>query len=184
VQTRIVYIPGLGNKYNGFRKVALKAWQLYGVSATLVPLKWDDSDSFEQKLTLVEGVINQSGLDTRVVVVGESAGATLALHVASLPKVYRVITLCGVAQPSTPISPYLQKKSPALFQATRSLPRTNSYEVYSLRAAVDSVVGKTYSIATGAKAHTIWSIGHLFTIIICLTIAAPLMVAIAKKSKT
>ena len=181
MRTHIVYIPGLGNRYNGFRTFALGFWRIYGASAKLVPVDWYDDDSLEQKMNLVKEVISQANPGARVVVIGESAGATLALRAALFSNVSRVITLCGVTQPNTPISPYLQKKAPALLQSTRQIPNTQGKDVHSLRAAVDSIVGKKYSTATGAKPHKIWILGHLTTIVICLTILAPLMVTIAKK---
>lgn len=183
MRTSIVYIPGLGSRYNSVRMFALKFWAVYGVSTTLIPLDWYDGDSFEGKLSKVQDAINQAGKRSRVVVVGESAGATLALHSTLLPNVHRVITLCGVAQPNTPISSYLQTRSLALHNATRSLPNTKDYDVHSIRAMIDPVVGKKYSTATGARSHTIWAIGHFVTILLCLTILSPLMVTIAKKSK-
>mgnify|MGYP001007833652 CR=1 FL=1 len=183
MRTSIVYIPGLGSRYNGVRKFVLGFWAIYGVSTTLVSLDWNDGGSFEGKMSKVQDALNQAGQRSRVVVIGESAGATLALHAASSADVYRVITLCGVTQPSTPISPYLQKMSPALLESTRSIPNTANNDVHSIRAAIDPVVGKKYSTATGAKSHTIWAIGHFVTILLCLTILSPLMVTIAKMSK-
>lgn len=184
MRTSIIYIPGLGSSYNGLRRVALGFWRMYGTSARLLPLDWYDDRSFESIMNQLKQMINQVPPGNRVVVIGESAGATLALHSSLLPSVSRVITLCGVTQPTTPISPYLQQRSPAFVQATRSIPHTKDNDVHSIRALVDPIVGKQYSTATGAKRHTVWAVGHLVTIVLCLTILAPLMITIAKKSKT
>lgn len=183
MRTHIIYIPGLGSRYNSFRKLTLSLWRIYGVSATLIPFDWYDGSSFEQKIKEVEDIVGRLGANSRIVIIGESAGASIALHAAQLPNVRRVITLCGVAQPGTPISSYLQTKSPALLDATRSIPNTENYDVHSVRAVADSVVGKKYSSATGAKSHVIYTVGHFATIVICLTVLSLLMVTIAKKSK-
>lgn len=184
MRTHIVYIPGLGSNYDGFRRLALKLWRIYGVSAELTEINWYDNKDFDQKMRQVKQSIENASPHVRIIVIGESAGATLALHAATFPRVSRVITLCGVAQASTPISSYLQKKSPALFQATRSIPDTKVQNIHSIRAIADPVVGKKYSTAAGARSHIVWTVGHLSTIVICLTILAPLMLTIAKKTKT
>lgn len=180
--THIIYIPGLGARYNGFRRKALSWWRLYGVSTELIALDWYDGNTLEQRLEQVNHAIERVHKNSQIVVVGESAGATLALRTATLPRVRRVITLCGVAQPNAPISSYLQKKSPSLLQATRSIPDTNGLDIHSVRAIIDPVVEKKYSTATGAKSHSVWLVGHFFTIVACLTVFSPLMLTIAKKS--
>ena len=92
MRTSIVYIPGLGSRYNSVRMFALKFWAVYGVSTTLIPLDWYDGDTIEGKLSKVQDAINQAGKRSRVVVVGESAGATLALH----STLFTVSLLCAV----------------------------------------------------------------------------------------
>jgi len=112
-----------------------------------------------------------------VVLVGESAGATLALHAAARhPDLRRVITLCGVARRNTPIAARLRRKAPALDTAVATLPEQFVAPVVSLRAAVDHVVGARYSSAVGAETRVIWSIGHLLTISLCLTLLSPYLI--------
>lgn len=183
MKTRIIYIPGLGDHYDGFRKFSLKWWNVWGVNATHVPITWYDGGDFEQKMGLVNRAIDAHN-NERIVVIGESAGGALALHTASNPKVSRVITLCGVSSRNTPISSYLEKRAPALVPAARTIPDVTSYDVHSVRAYIDPVVGAKYNQAAGAKVYTIPLIGHFIPIVLCLTILAPLMVTIAKKSKT
>ena len=183
MHTHIIYIPGLGGRYNKYRRIALKSWALYGVTAELVPIDWYDTQDFDQKMKLVNQVIASHG-QHRVVVIGESAGATLALQAAKNPHVHRVITLCGVAQSTMPVAPHLQRDAPALLQATRSIPDTKQYDVHSVRAFRDQVVNEKYTIATGAHSYIIWLMGHLLTIVACMTILTPVMLTIAKKSRT
>ena len=184
MHTTILYVSGLGDRYDTLRRFCLGGWRLWGVSAKLVPMTWHDGEGFEQKYDRITDAINSIKDNSRIVVIGESAGATIALQVASHSKISRVITLCGVAQPTTPISPHFNKRAPALMPATRAVPNTNDYDVHSVRAAIDGVVGKKYSTATGATRHTIWSTGHLLTILLCLTLLSSLMVTIAKTNKT
>ena len=179
--TTVLYIPGLGDSYDSFRRTALKAWSRPRFQATLVPSIWYNGADLATKLAVISRAIDQVPLSHRIVLIGESAGATLALHTASQnTRVSRVITLCGVAQRQTPIALYLRNKAPALDEGVRTLPDTTMHDVHSVRARVDTVVGKKYSIATGAVEHVIASSGHLLTIALCLTIYSKRLKAIAK----
>lgn len=183
MSTHIVYVPGLGDRYDPFRRACLRLWRLWGVSVEHVPITWYDGADFETKYRLVESAVARSKA-TNTVVIGESAGATLALHVgASHPDVSRVITLCGVARPNTPISGYLRRRAPALNKGVDTLQESFDVDVHSVRAWMDGVVGRKYSVVDGAKEHVIWSVGHFSTIALCLTVFAPLIAAIAKKTK-
>ena len=184
MQTYIIYIPGLGDQYGRLRTWALKTWRLRGVTAVHQAITWYDGGDMESKLALIKSAIDKAPNDARIVLVGESAGAALALHAATRDqRVVRVITLCGVARPDTPVSAYLRRKAPALHQAVSSLPETFSADVHSVRARVDGVVGKRYSSTTDATRHVVWSVGHLTTIALCLTLYAPIITTIAKKHK-
>ena len=181
--TTILYIPGLGDGYDRFRRGALRLWMLYGVRAKLVPITWYDGGDFETKYRLVTQAVTQTATG-RVVVIGESAGATLALHAAADPqlRITKVITLCGVTRRTTPISPYLRRRAPALDDAVRHLPEGFKTPIISLRAVFDHVVGRRSSVAIGATEHVVWSVGHLFTIMLCLTLLAPFLVRLARQS--
>jgi pimeloyl-ACP methyl ester carboxylesterase len=184
MKTTVLYIPGLGDRYDGFRRWALRSWKLWGVDARLVPITWYDGGSMTSKLGRISDAIGQVSDDRRLVLIGESAGASLALHAgAKDSRVTRVITLCGVARPDTPVSAYLRRRAPALNEGVNDLKESYGMDVHSVRAAADGVVGKRYSVIRGAKEHVIWSVGHLTTISLCLTVLAPIISAIAKKQK-
>jgi pimeloyl-ACP methyl ester carboxylesterase len=181
MSTHVIYIPGLGDMNDRLRAAALSVWKFWGTPATLVPITWDDGRSMDQKMELIQKAIDKVPKGNRIVLIGESAGATLALHTAATnSRVKRVITLCGVAVPTTPISAELRRRAPALDQAVNTLPEHFDVDVHSVRAAVDWVVGPKYSTVAGAKRHVIWSIGHVITITLCLTVFAPFMSRIAK----
>lgn len=182
MKTHIIYIPGLGDRYDSFRSRALKLWRLWGVTTQHVPSVWYDGGSMYSKLARIKNAIDDVPKDTRIILIGESAGATLALHsLAGSDRITRVITLCGVARNFTPISGYLRRRAPALDEAVNTLPDEFRSDIHSVRAAIDGVVGSKYSSTSNAKRHVIWSVGHLTTIVLCLTIYAPIITAIAKK---
>ncbi|MES2876639.1 MAG: alpha/beta hydrolase [Patescibacteria group bacterium] len=183
MKTHIIYIPGLGDRYDGFRSAALKTWRLWNVTTEYVPITWYDGESLVSKLNRIEAAIERTPADVNLVLIGESAGATLALHMATHARVDRVITLCGVARGNTPVSSYLRRRAPALNEGVNGLTDAYNTDVQSVRAVIDGVVGKKYSVVSGATEHVIWSIGHLTTIALCLTLYAPTVTAIAKKQK-
>lgn len=182
--TYIIYIPGLGDQYGWFRRWALMLWRVWGVVAMHQAITWYDGKGMEDKLGLIQTAIDRVPSGASIVLVGESAGATLALHTAVRDsRVSCVITLCGVARPDTPIAMSLRRRAPALHQAVETLPETFDTDVVSVRAAVDHVVGERYSSVKGAERRVIWSVGHMTTIVLCLTLLAPIITAIAKKRK-
>lgn len=181
--THIIYISGLGDHYDGFRASALKLWRLWGVTTEHVPIMWYDGGSMHAKLQRIEVAIERAPKGSRLVLIGESAGATLALHMAERKKVDRIITLCGVTQPDTPVSNYLRRRAPALHEAVSSLGTSYTTDIHSVRAVIDGVVGKKHSVVRNASTHVIWTVGHLSTIVLCLTVLSPYIASIAKKSK-
>lgn len=182
MKTTILYVPGLGDSYDRFRAWGLSWWHVFGPTAKLVPITWYDGKSFQQKYQLVASAIeHEVAAGNTVVLIGESAGATLALQASSETGVTRVVTLCGVARPNTPVSRYLRKRAPALSTGVDTLPPNYSPQVVSIRAAIDGVVGKKYSIVEGAKVYILPSIGHLLTIVLALTLFAPFVSKVATK---
>lgn len=182
MKTYIIYIPGLGDQYGWFRSLALQGWQLWGVRTYHQAITWFDGANMESKMSMIKSAVDTAPQGVRIVLIGESAGAALALHAAMRDeRIERVITLCGVARRDAPISGHLRRKAPALSQAVNALPLTFSADVHSVRAIIDGVVGKRYSSAAGATRHVVWSIGHLTTIVLCLTVLAPYMASLAKR---
>ncbi|HRJ06009.1 MAG TPA: hypothetical protein PK096_00355 [Candidatus Saccharibacteria bacterium] len=182
--THVIYIPGLGDHYEWFRSFGLKIWTLWGISAELVPSIWDDGQSLETKSSRVIAAINTAqSAGKRVILVGESAGAALALIVAANHRVEKVVTLCGVARANTPIAAALRKRVPALDQAVKALDNiVVTAPIVSLRAARDAVINKRYSIADGAESHVLWSAGHQFTVVLCLTVFSPYVVRVIQRA--
>ena len=185
MEHQVFYISGLGDNYDRFRQVGMNIWRLFGVQATLIPITWFDGGSLEQKCALIiEQIKTAESNSQKVTLVGESAGASLALLVAhSQPGVNHVLTLCGVAQPDTPISRSLRARAPALSSAVKQLAkltRRTDLQQTSVRALVDTTVQKRYTIASHARQRVIWSIGHLVTIALCLTLLAPYMAHLVK----
>lgn len=185
MKTRILYISGLGDGYDGFRGTCLKLWQLFGVETRLVASKWYNGASYNSKLDHLNSQIERAyHEDRRVVLVGESAGATLALEAGQSEKVARVITLCGVTSPEISIAASIRRRSPAFVEAVAKLAEVRLSGVTSIRALVDTTVGKKYSIWSDAQQKVVLFVGHLATIIVCLTVLAPWLVWLACNQKS
>lgn len=186
----IIYIPGLGDSYDHFRKKALRTWSVYGVKTQLLPMVWYDSQPYEEKYQQASKTISElikSG--ARVSLVGESAGGSMAINLfAANPKIDRLITIAGVNMPTAPVARQTLQKGPA-FAVSRqrlheSLPMISSERrrnIYTLSALGDNVVRFRYSVIPGAHVRRVWSFGHLFTITLCLTLLSGYIVYLAKK---
>lgn len=185
----VIYIPGLGDRNDAGRALALKGWRILGVRTQLVSVKWDDGGSYEQKLTLVQDTIEAAQEQGYTVsLVGESAGASLALNVAALTKdLHRIVTFSGVNSSQLPISSVTKKRSPAFAvsaaKINASLRRIDASRIHTIRGFTDRIVWTSYNDIPGAENHTVFTFGHLFTIVACLTVLSPYMVTIIKRPR-
>lgn len=185
----IVYIPGLGDHYDAGRSIALKTWKIWGVKTKLVPMRWYDGGSFEEKERRVLEVICRIESAGYVVsLIGESAGASMAINAAAkLPRLHRLVTVSGVNDPSFPVSPVTLAKSPAFKESIErlheSLLRIDSHRTHVVRAWYDQVVSERHTAIAGAHSHRLFSFGHLTTITVCLTLFSGYIVALVKHGR-
>lgn len=189
----LLYIPGLGERYDTYRKRALGLWRLFGVEARLLPMNWYDGEPYDDKYSDVSAVIG-SLLDagTKVSLVGESAGGSMAINLfARHPQVMNLITIAGVNASTTPVAAKTLRRGPAFTVSRQHVGesldmlsaerRRNIYTVSGLR---DDVVRRQYSRITGAHNHYIWAVGHIVTITACLTVFSGYIISLAKKSNS
>lgn len=182
-----IYIPGLGDGYDGLRRAGLFTWRLWGVTTELVPMQWYGGGDLSARYDAVIAAIDRAQLDDRqVVVVGESAGASLAIDVAARrPDIYGLMTICGIASPRAEVSSVIREKSPAFNQSLNRLAQALSEldlaKVCNVRAVVDSVVPKRSSTIAGAQQRVVWGFGHLATITLCLSLYGGLLIYFARR---
>lgn len=119
----IIYIPGLGDRYNSIRRLALGVWQKrYHVDTQLVPMSWQDSnDTLKDKYQRVQAAISSYPSKDPIILIGESAGACIAINFlqATHPKVY-VVTLCGKIYRAHTVSRLTYARNPGLREALLS----------------------------------------------------------------
>lgn len=182
-----LYIPGLGDHYDAGRSWALKMWKLWGVEVNLLPVKWYDGKTYAEKLQLVASAIRDAeGKGYKVTLIGESAGASLALNAAAVfPDIHRIVLIAGVNSAKLPISPHLKKRSPSFAESARmlgtSLGVIDSGKIHTIKGLIDSVVSPRYNDIPGASSHTIFSFGHLMTIALCLSVLSLFVTRIVKQ---
>ncbi|MNY14510.1 Alpha/beta hydrolase family protein [compost metagenome] len=185
----LIYIPGLGDSYDHLRRAGLFTWRLWGVSTELVPVQWYGGGDLEARYAMVAAAVNRAQWrGCRVILVGESAGASLAINVASrCPDVDGLMTICGIANPRAEVSAAIRKKSPAFNQSLgwlkADIDELDTTKVCNLRAVIDPVVPRGSSVILGAKQRVIWSVGHIVTIALCLSLYGGLVVYLARSIK-
>lgn len=185
--THIIYVPGLGDRYNDLRLKALKWWpRFHGVTAEFVPMNWSIESDLASKIQRLETAIRRAVVDGKdVVVIGESAGAAIAL-IADTSGIKKVITICGVANGAIQIGDGYAERAAALRPAVDELRKRETAgklpeNIHSFRPAFDEVVYKKHSVAKGATEHVLWSLGHMITIVLGLTLLSSILVIEAKE---
>ena len=144
-----------------------------------MPMQWYDGKPYEEKHRRIKMAIEKAeAAGYQVSLIGESAGASAAMNTfARHTSLHRLISLCGVNNYNTPISPRIFKRGPAFKQSVELLSEsqamalaTRAKRITSVTALYDSVVAVETNIIPGVRRKTIWSIGHLTTIILCLSV--------------
>lgn len=145
-------------------------------------MQWYGGGDLSARYDAVTAAIDRAQLDgQRVVLIGESAGASLAINVAARrPDIDGLMTICGIVSPRAEVSAVIRKKSPAfnrsLGELERALGELDVAMVCNVRAIVDSVVPKQSSVIPGARRRVVWSVGHLATITLCLSVYGGLLI--------
>jgi pimeloyl-ACP methyl ester carboxylesterase len=186
----ILYIPGLGDGYDPFRQNLLRFWSIFSVTAQLVPMQWFGDESYDAKYQRAsQAITDLAKTGAKISLVGESAGGSMAINLfAAHPQVANLVTIAGVNQASTPVASHTLRRGPAFAVSRRRISESllrisdgRRRRIYSLSAWMDSVVTARHSHIPGANSRRIWSVGHLYTITLCLTLLSGYVVYLAKK---
>ncbi len=176
---QIIYVSGLGDKYDLFRRFSLSLWKVHGVSAELVAMKWNNVESFEEKKQRVDRAVKKALLQKRrVILIGESAGASMVINAAyHHPDIFKMVSLCGVNTSKTPISPRILARRPAFAESVEKLDTSRDkllqskiVDIINITARSDVSVPVKRNLIPGATHHIMPSHGHLTTIALCLTL--------------
>lgn len=168
-----IYIPGLGDKVDPLRRLALLLWRRRGARAALIPMKWaGKGETYEQKYERVANAVRASTAD-EIVLIGESAGGPMALLAYSRlsDRVGNVITICGYNHGASDIHPRHRTTHPAFYELVKTIDtvlpsfspslRSHMTTIYSTK---DTIVTESHSKVEGAKAVAIDTPGHMRSI--------------------
>jgi pimeloyl-ACP methyl ester carboxylesterase len=190
MKTEILYISGLGDHYDWIRRFTLRFWKLYGVNVRLIPTSWSNKESYETKFKRITDVID--AIDTRttkIVLVGESAGGSLAINAfaSRKEKIHKTITICGKNNGPELVAPHYYEHNPTfktsmynLEKSVAALSKSGRQRVISIYPLYDGVVPIRETIIPDCKQVQLLSVGHLGTIFFALTFGAYFIVKLAK----
>jgi pimeloyl-ACP methyl ester carboxylesterase len=185
----IIYTPGLGDRYDPARRACLKLWRLYGARVTMVPMRWRSDETYADKRARVETLLGSES-DEKVVLMGESAGGSvaLALYAQYADSVAGAMTLCGKNTRSDNVASYLYTRNPAFRDSMRraesvvdGLSQKQRQKFVSVVPWYDPTVPVQQTLIPGCQKMSLPAVGHLLSILAMLTIYAPLIVYRAKK---
>ena len=188
--THIIYLPGLGDRYDFFRRACLKLWQFYGARVTIVPMQWGSDELYGDKRARAEVVLRRYTNDERVVLMGESAGGSmaLALYAAHSDRVAGVMTLCGKNTRADNVLPRIYARNPAFRDAMHAaeiaaagLSKSQRRAFVSVVPWYDPTVPVSETLLSDCQKMRLPVVGHLLSILLMLTVYAPCIVRRAKK---
>jgi pimeloyl-ACP methyl ester carboxylesterase len=173
VNRHIIYIPGLGDRYDPVRRACLLLWRRPGIKISLVPMAWlDTDDRYDQKMARVEQAIRSRPND-QVVLVGESAGGSMVIAALRRDSVrpYRAVTICGMNHGAANVSPTVYRRNPGFRDAMKAadeaydqLTEPERSMLLVLFSSLDFTVRPAHSLVPGAESHDMRVPGHMFAI--------------------
>ena len=186
----IIYLSGFGGQYDNFRLWALRRWRFRDVSVELVSMKWE-SETFLQKIARVDQAIDRAR-GKRIVLIGESAGGSMAVHIyARRPdELYKVMTICGKnSHPETVGQEYYDRSAAfrdsmvSLDKSINELTNNQRKQFVSIYPFYDETVPVRETLLPDCRRVRLWSIGHLPTIALAITLFSPILVRMARRKK-
>lgn len=183
MKLRILYIPGLGDRYDAVRRLGLLTWRRADVAVELVPMRWSDAtETFSQKLDRIKAIIDAD--PSPVVLVGESAGGAMAIAATNAfhAQVMATITLCGMNQGAGNVNPRLYRRNPAfrdaLERADLIVPSMNDdtkQRMLVIYSSYDQTVKPKDTLIEGVRSHDLETPGHLTSILLALKLRSGLV---------
>lgn len=188
---QIIYIPGIGDHNDHGQKRILRTWIRSGIKAHYLEIGWADGEAFESKLKrtvkLVDELYKQNG---QISLVGVSAGAGAAINVYMKrpEKISGIVFVCGKILDTKHVNPRYYMKNPAFRQSLQltqqnleKLTQKDKNKMLSLHAIYDNVVYTKYSKIQGVASRTLFSIFHVPTIFLAITIYQILIINFLKR---
>jgi hypothetical protein len=186
VRTHVIYIPGLGDGYDGTRRMLLSLWRYRNISVELVQMSWAVEESFEMKRQRVYDAIDSArALNKRVVLIGESAGGSMAVNVygARRREISRVVTLCGKNTHPETVALKLYQKNPAfrtsmnnVNESIAALDLETRQRFTSIVPLYDPVVPVHETLLADCRKVRVFAFGHLVAILLLISALSSIVV--------
>ncbi len=169
--------------------MALRLWKYRNVTVEFLPMRWESKETYEQKLARIDQAIDRAG-NKRVVVIGESAGGSMAVCVYArrAADLHKVLTICGknnspetVGQRYFDTYPVYRAVMDGLAASLEQLDDTQRHAFVSIHPLYDHVVPVRETLLPGCRRIRLWVAGHLFVISLALTILSPVVIRAAKR---
>lgn len=190
----VIYVPGLGDKrlYAGVQHVSLRLWRMSHVRAYYFLAHWaHSSETYKTKYHRLLKVIDDAIAEGHTVsLVGTSAGASLVLtaFAARKQKIHSVVTICGklhnpgtVSQALFAMNPAFKESMAAYARIEHTLTPTDRKKILLARAARDAYVPASDGEVAGARTYIMPSAGHVFSVLMALTVFSRRILRFIKK---
>lgn len=152
-------------------------------------MRWNSAESYDKKCARIIVSIDKAA-DKRIVVIGESAGASMALAVyAKRPNdLYKVMTICGKNNNPESVSPALYAQHVAFREAMQAAERAvtkltsnERRQFVSFYPIYDEIIPFKEATIPDCKVMRLMSAGHFLTIFLALTLFSGYIVHVAKR---
>lgn len=179
---KVIIIPGLGDDLTKLRWVT-KHWIKYGLEPVLYSIQWRSGDKhFKPKLDkLIKTIDDLTSRGDKVSLLGTSAGGSAVVNAfcARRNKIHKVINVCGRLRKGNGVYPTLDfasrsslafKESVLLCEENQKLiSDRDSKRILTVRALYDETVPISTATILGVRNDQIFSIGHVFSIVLSMT---------------
>lgn len=197
LKRQIIYVPGLTDKtwhIRGGQRAALSLWRLSGVRARYFVADWaNKNETYAAKRDrLIEMIDSFTAKGLTVSLVSVSAGSSLALSAFArrTDKVAAFVSICGMFKHPKAVDEAIFAFNPAFKPAMlaaeedeHKLSKTERQKILVVRAAHDSYVPRIHGNIIGAHTTTIPTIGHVFTILMAISVFHGRILRFIKKAK-
>lgn len=183
LNNHVIIIPGLGN---GVSKhvLATNGWGKFGIIPHVFDAKWKiEENGFSEKFTrALELVDSMSEKNSRISVVGNSAGSSFALNLFGerKKKISRIVINCGRVRDgdwpwftfnqATALSPSFKESVLKAQELEKNLTSDDRRKILTLRPLFDEVVPPSTVPIRGAKNMITFSIEHGLSIALNMTL--------------
>lgn len=182
-KNHIIIIPGLGNSV-ALNKWAVESWKKFGLIPHIFDAKWKIEENglaekLHRALRLVDSLTKNN---SRVSIVGNSAGSSLALNIFGKRKkqIHRVVINCGRVREgnwpwftfdqATSSSPSFKESVHAAQALEKTFTKDDRKKILTLRPLFDEVVPSNTVQITGATNKISFSIEHVLSIALNMTL--------------